>query len=580
MSEVNQAYLRAYLKNRLAQPTTNATSPNPPTNQSAPNSTLPHRSSPPSQLPAKQGNEPAQALKAIPRPRVNSQNPPERAMPSGESLRIDPSHGNTNLAHNPANTAPITEPPLSRPPVSVPPVSVPPVSVPPSILPQANLRHGIWTPHGVERGMKAMEPMSVPAIVQNGVPAVTMEASQYRRPTSTPPQQTEKVDVLSSNISNHWNAKNQYDQVMYVDGLSGHLGVQPTSSTRSTERTLAEITEPIAFGTVLAPASSPASRAFVQNSTLAQPATAQPATAQPATAQPATKGGRTGSTPRPLVVPTATPDNHRIDPSHSSNRVDSIKPMVSSELPPASTSSKPSLETEPTKLPASIPLPVSFAPSWEVDSFLWPEVVKRIEASQPDAFHQIGRNLSLANRDGLNVMAITSGERGVGRSTVAMHMARSAAKFGLRVALIDGDTFCPSLINQLRLDIEHGWQDCLFENVPLHEVAVHSINDGITLFPLTCVVSQQQVHANLHRIAKLIKRISAAFDMVFIDANRLSLEQRDMVGVAQETIVDAAIVVVDTELSVKEKVDSAVSILQEMGLSSIGLVENFQSKPI
>ena len=418
--------------------------------------------------------------------------------------------------------------------------------------------------------MKAMEPMSVPAVVQNGVPAVTTEASQYRRPTSTPPQQTEKVDVLSSNISNHWNAKNQYDQVMYVDGLSGHPGVQPTSSTRPIERALAEITEPIAIGTVLAPASSPAIKAFVQNSTLAQPATAQPATAQPST-----EGGRTGSTPRPLVVPTATPVNHRIDPSHSSNRVESIKPMVSAELPPASTSSKPSLETKPTKLPASLPLPVSFAPSWEVDSFLWHEVVKRIEASQPDAFQQIGRNLSLANRDGLNVMAITSGERGVGRSTVAMHMARCAAKFGLRVALIDGDTFCPSLINQLRLDIEHGWQDCLFENVPLHEV-----NDGITLFPLTCVVSQQQVHANLHRIAKLIKRISAAFDMVFIDANRLSLEQRDMVGVAQETIVDAAIVVVDTELSVKEKVDSAVSILQEMGLSSIGLVENFQSKPI
>ena len=511
MSEVNQAYLRAYLKNRLAQPTTNATSPNPPTNQSAPSSTLPHRSSPPSQLPAKQSNEPAQALKAIPRPRVNSQNPPERAMPSGESLRIDPSHGNANLAHNRSNTPPITEPPISQSPISRPPVSVPP-----SILPQANLRHGIWTPHGVERGMKAMEPMSVPAVVQNGVPAVTTEGSQYRRPTSTPPQQTEKVDVLSSNISNisnDWNAKNQYDQVMYVDGLSGHPGVQPTSSTRPIERALAEITEPIAIGTVLAPASSPAIKAFVQNSTLAQPATAQPATAQPST-----EGGRTGSTPRPLVVPTATPVNHRIDPSHSSNRVESIKPMVSAELPPASTSSKPSLETKPTKLPASLPLPVSFAPSWEVDSFLWPEVVKRIEASQPDAFQQIGRNLS--------------------------------------------------------------WQDCLFENVPLHEVAVHSINDGITLFPLTCVVSQQQVHANLHRIAKLIKRISAAFDMVFIDANRLSLEQRDMVGVAQETIVDAAIVVVDTELSVKEKVDSAVSILQEMGLSSIGLVENFQSKPI
>ncbi len=557
MTEVNQAYLRAYLKNRLAQPQTNAMSPNLPTNQRSQRSTLPQRSLQPSQLLATTDTQPEHAVNAIPRQRVHSQNQPARAMPSGESLRIDPSHGYPNVTLDRSNTAPIAQPLSSQPPVSVPP----------SILPQANLRQGIWSPHGVERGMKAMEPMSVPAVVQNSVPAVTMKESQYRRPTSTPPQQTARVDVVNSNISNLWNAKNQCDQVMYVDGLSDHSGIQPTSSTVSTERTLAEITEPIAFGTGLASASSPASKAFFQNSTLAQPATE-------------TEGGRTGSTPQPLVVPTATPDHYRIDPSHRSNRVDSVKPMVSAEVPPASTPSRPSVETQPTELPTSLPQPVSFAPCWEVDSFFWPEVVKRIEVSQPDAFHQIGKNLSLANRDGLKVMAITSGERGVGRSTVAMHMARCAAAHGLRVALIEGDTFCPSLINQLSLDIEHGWQDCLFENVPLHEVAVHSINDGITLFPLTCVVSQQQVHANLHRIAKLIKGISTAFDMVFIDANRLSLEQRDMVGVAQETIVDAAIVVVDTELSVKEKVDSAVSILQEMGLSSIGLVENFQSKPI
>ena len=174
-------------------------------------------------------------------------------------------------------------------------------------------------------------------------------------------------------------------------------------------------------------------------------------------------------------------------------------------------------------------------------------------------------------------MAITSGERGVGRSTVAMHMARCAAAAGLRVALLDGDTYCPSLIDQLRLDSQHGWQDCLFENIPLNEIAIHSIADRITLFPLTSVISQQQVHANLHRMAKLIRRIANAFDLVFIDANRLNLEQRDMVGVAQETVIDAAIIVVDTELSIREKVDSAVSILQAMGISSIGLVENFQS---
>jgi Mrp family chromosome partitioning ATPase len=510
MTEVNQAYLRAYLKNRLAQSQTNAPSP------------------------------------------------PVQAVPSSESLRLDPSHAHANLVQNQSYAAPFDQPPFSDLPVSVPP----------AIPPQRNPRPGIWTPHGVERGMKAMEPMSLPAVVQNGVAAVTSEAAQFRRPTSTPPQHTLRAEVPSPhesvplNHSAHLNATNQYDQVMYVDGLGGHSGLHPTSISRPTERTLAAITEPIAFGTGLAPAFPNANRVFVQDSTLAQPAT---------------KGGRTGSAPRPSVVPTATPVKHRIDPPHRSTRVAPVKPMVSVELPPASPPSQPSLETPTAKPPVSLPTPATFAPIWEVDSFLWPEVVKRIAESQSDAFHQIGKQLRLANNDGLKVMAITSGERGVGRSTVAMHMARCAASRGLRVALIDGDTSCPSLIDQLRLDIEHGWQDCLFENVLLHEVAIHSINDGITLFPLSRVISHKEVQANLHRMAKLIKRISTEFDMVFIDANRLNLEQRNMVGVAQETIVDAAIVVVDTELSVKEKVDSAVSILQGMGLSSIGLVENFQS---
>jgi Mrp family chromosome partitioning ATPase len=260
----------------------------------------------------------------------------------------------------------------------------------------------------------------------------------------------------------------------------------------------------------------------------------------------------------------------RFDNSHSNRSVQNTAPR--SELEPQ----PPKVKTAP-QIPTALPLPVAFNPSWEVDRFFWPEVVKHIETAHANAFQQIGKHLSLANRDGLKVMAITSGERGVGRSTVAMHMARCAASAGVRVALIDGDTFCPSLVDQLRLDMQQGWQDCLFENVPLNEIAIHSIVDNITLFPLTSVVSQPQMHANLHRMAKLIRRISTAFDMVFIDANRLNLEQRDMVGVAQESVVDAAIVVVDTELSIKEKVDTAVSILQGMGISSIGLVENFQS---
>ncbi len=130
-------------------------------------------------------------------------------------------------------------------------------------------------------------------------------------------------------------------------------------------------------------------------------------------------------------------------------------------------------------------------------------------------FKRSPKHLRMANQDGLKVIAVTSGERGVGRSTVAMHLARSAAAAGLKVALIDADGFYPSLIDQLKIDLDHGWQECLFENIPLEEVAIKSIEDNVTLFPLTAVIPTQQLHVNLHRMAKIVKRISLAYDMVF-----------------------------------------------------------------
>lgn len=512
MSEVNQAFLRAYLKNRASQSTSTPGAP-----VTADQSETAQKM---------MASKPAVAL-----PKVPSLPPtqPAQISPSGRKLRFDSAHS------QPSHESETVAQPLPLPVRPAP-------------------RQGVWSPLGAERGMKALESTSVPAIVRNGVTAVTNEAAQYRRPTTTPTanQLPATQPSLPAHQAHHppqaqralpeSSARIAYDQVMYVDGLSGHAPAGRMPTTRPTERTIAEITEPIAFGTGT---QVPGSR-HVQG-------------------VPSETSKKQIDTPKPGIERTT----RRFDEPHRKSSIESV--TSSPSISPPKTADKIS------PLNGKLPLPVEFYPSWEVDQFFWPEVVKHIESSNTDAFQQIGKHLSLANRDGLKVMAITSGERGVGRSTVAMHMARCAAAAGLRVALLDGDTFCPSLIDQLRLDMQQGWQDCLFENVPLHEIAIHSIADQITLFPLTSVISQQQMHANLHRISKLVRRISNAFDMVFIDASRINLEQRDLVGVAQESIVDAVIVVVDTELSIKEKVDSAVSILREMGISSIGLVENFQS---
>ena len=552
MSEVNQAFLRAYLKNRASQ-TREGVPPQTAANEVSANS-LPVRTNQAGFSSSPQPPQPKQIpvattiRQSTPGPRPSDRGGPEgsssgtrieqpvRSVPLGEHMRIDPSHGSLRSQTAPAASSADAARSAIAPQSTIAAVS-------------QSGRGGVWSPLGVERGMKAMESsMASPAIVRNGVEAVSSESAIQRRAQIQQPHASVAALHLEKNGDLEQNhvpvPSSHYNPIQYVDGLRGHVGaVEPTSS-RTSDRTLSEITKPIAIGTGLG------TREISDNATQ----TIEPKTRETQQREPQADRSRPSDGMREAMPPRERGDSvrNRSEESPTFRRIDKAH-LVSPDLP------------------------VAFTPSWEVDCFLWPEVVKQIERSHSDAFRQIGKHLCTANRDGLKVMAITSGERGVGRSTVAMHMARSAAASGLKVALVEGDVFCPSLIDQLRLDVEHGWADCLFENVPLHEAAVHSIQDGITLFPLKSVISAQELHANLHRIAKLIKRISTAFDIVFIDANRLNLEQRDLVGVSQESVIDAAIVVVDTELSIKEKVDSAVGILQSMGLSSIGLVENFQS---
>jgi Mrp family chromosome partitioning ATPase len=219
----------------------------------------------------------------------------------------------------------------------------------------------------------------------------------------------------------------------------------------------------------------------------------------------------------------------------------------------------------------------SFSPAWEVDAFLWPEVVLRLEQSDPAAFHKIGLHLAQSNAAGLRVLAVTSGERGVGRSTVAMHMARAASAAGLRIALVDADVLHPSLFDQLHLDIDHGWQQCVLDRLPMEEAAVIAIDDRLTLFPIHDRLSVEQMPTLLARGSRFIEQLTEHFDLIILDSCRIHAEQPNLIGVTDNGGLDAAVIVVDSELSVQDKVDQAISILQDAGLTSIGIVENFRA---
>ena len=619
MSNVNQAFLRAYLKHRAADGI-GADEPQP------------HSPAQPAMAPSFSASQRTfsntQAPKATPihlgenhRGRLDPSQPAltgsHLATPYQKSSAVPQPSANHAAGTNHPSAATHAVPMSRLAPTTAPLPAVVPVASP-SVAEPTSLRPNVWSPLGVERGMKSTATStSSPAVTRNAVSAVPLEATLQRpkQPTMQPAADETPSPSLET-LTKAWSKqrapalKDLKPRSPAPDDLSA-----PPRQTLPQQQT--------------APVVSPAETDVPHGPVAPVPPVFRTLDGKRLRLDSSVVRANNTSTPpaSPVVElndpsPTSVDDfgtadvrNHReVTPAHPSQQTRIDAPiargssvphwMVPEEIKsvqeftvtpqpfPVHTQSEPvareatreshrnkatTSKTVDRQQLQSLPLPVAFAASWEVDTFFWPEVLMHLERSNPNSFREIGYHLAQANASGLKVMAVTSGERGVGRSTVAMHMARSTAAAGLKVALVDADAFTPSLVDQLRLDVQLGWQSCLFEAVPLEEIAVHSVSDNVTLFPLTSTLSQEQVHVNLLRISKLIRRISTAFDLVILDSSRLNLDQRDLAGVSSDSAVDAAVVVVDSELSIKEKIDSAISILQTMGLGSIGLVENFRA---
>lgn len=276
------------------------------------------------------------------------------------------------------------------------------------------------------------------------------------------------------------------------------------------------------------------------------------------------------SNPRPEQVPhvsSTTEDNGTTNDTHrtfsgmgigkfSNLRVDS--PESSDELPAGT-----KLANEP------------FQAVWEVDQLIWPEVHNQLFQDEERAFSKVAAHLSDACRQGLRVLAVTSPSRGEGRSTVAGCLARCVAQRGLKVALLDGDLESPSLADSLNLEVARGWSDAILEGLPLEEVAVQSIEDQLTLIPLLTAETTPHIAPTDRRITAMIQRLRESFDLIIVDATHINSIGSRMIGTDNNHTLDAIIMVKDSRNEDKARVDMAIRRIKTLGVSSVGIVENF-----
>jgi Mrp family chromosome partitioning ATPase len=212
---------------------------------------------------------------------------------------------------------------------------------------------------------------------------------------------------------------------------------------------------------------------------------------------------------------------------------------------------------------------------WEVDAFVWPEVVLRLSDISHAQLSQTGEALATAVQDGLRVVVVTSAVGQEGRTTVALALARAAAAAGSRVALVDLDSQHPDLARQLGIESPCDWPEILSAGQSLSEAAVASVAEGVTLFPRVAPSQQLAAQLDARLLSTVLSDLQRCFDLVIVDAPEIeNLVAETLLG-GGAAAVDMAVLVRDAQRTTRDDCLAAAARLRPLGVRAVGIVENF-----
>ena len=218
-----------------------------------------------------------------------------------------------------------------------------------------------------------------------------------------------------------------------------------------------------------------------------------------------------------------------------------------------------------------------FRPALAVDSFLWPTVTRSLARHTGDAFTEVAMRLTDAARTGQRVVAIAGCQRGEGRTTTLLGIARQLSKMNAKVALVDADFHQPQLAERLGLAVECGWEAVLRGKLPLAEVVVQAERDRVALLPLRPLVGQAEELARSIQVSIGMGVLRRNFELVLVDLGPLlePLVALSALPLAIEARIDSAILVHDVRSVSADDLAAASRRLSQVGVTTIGIAENF-----
>ncbi len=194
-------------------------------------------------------------------------------------------------------------------------------------------------------------------------------------------------------------------------------------------------------------------------------------------------------------------------------------------------------------------------------------------ASFLEAYRSLYTNIRLLSaRKPIHSLVIGSAMAGDGKSTVAIHLAQTAASIGQRVLLVDGDLRRPQLHTRLGLPNTQGLTDVITTDLSLNDAIQRSPIEE-NLFVMTAGQSTPDSIKLLSsdKMQYLMEQFQAFFDLVIYDTPPL-------LGLADGNILaantDGIVLVVGLEKTDRALLTKSLDGLKISGAAVLGVVAN------
>ncbi len=171
-----------------------------------------------------------------------------------------------------------------------------------------------------------------------------------------------------------------------------------------------------------------------------------------------------------------------------------------------------------------------------------------------------------------NVIAVTSGKGGVGKSTVSVNLAIALAQRGYKVGILDADVYGPNVPRLTQTDLERiKWND---ENkiIPSENYGLKIMSVGLT----TPTMDTPLVWRSSVAISALIQFLE---DVAWGELDFLVIDMPPGTGdiqltMAEELPITASVIVTTPQLISTDDVSRAVMMFKDIKVPIAGIVEN------